>query len=220
MFDLSQVLTGSYIRTIAGIRDLGELIAAYVGHPEGGTVATVAPDRSDIYVKIIDAISDAPIIGRLFTPLNIMFRLPLNNDNVMIARGQDTHGPGAPLVLHGMGGMANIVPPWLDANNSGIYLSEGFHIESTKDKIIITSNSSGTPATVTLNKDGTIVLNGGNLQIARSTDPLQLGVLSAALAGGVVNLTYTPTGGGPVIGPLPAVLLSGTIASGNPTIKG
>jgi len=219
MFDLSQVLTGAYIRTIAGIRDLGEIIAAYVTHPEGGSVTTIAPDRSDIYVKIIDAISDAPIIGRLFTPLNIMFRLPLNNDNVMVARGQDTHGPGASLVMHGMGGTANTVPPWLDANNSGIYLSEGFLIESTKDKIIITSNSSGTPATVTLNKDGSIVLNGGNLQVARATDPLTLGTIVVA-GTGVASVTYIPAGG---VVPGPAGLaaaITGTIASGNPTIKG
>lgn len=179
MDNLRGMLTGPVIRAIAGIKDLGELILAYVGNPENGPVAEIASDMSDVYVHVIDAMSDLPIIGRLFSPGNIFWRLPKDGDSCMVLRGQDAHGPGVPYVLHGDGATAGTaaVPSWLGPNDCGISSPENFHLDSG-------------------NK---VLIQDGGQPIARKTDKVGNGTIVFAFSpgsgGATLSVTYTPGDG-------------------------
>lgn len=154
------------LRAVAGIVDMGELVLATFGDPDGGGVATVADDKSDVWVEGQCATDDVPTgkeTSRLFIPMNMLFRLPKAGESYIIARGKDAAGPGKSYALYGDCGAANQVPGWddgtnLDANNPGIFLPEGMHIESTGDRVRIVANSGGTKSSVELLANGSIVL--------------------------------------------------------------
>jgi phage gp45-like len=65
-----------------------------------------------------------------------------------------------------------------------------------------------------------VVVNGGALEVARRTDPVDGGTLTAVAGPTPVTFTYVPSGGGaPVVGPT-ALLTGGKITAGAGRFKG
>lgn len=193
--DLRQSLTGGTLKKIMGLPGLlSDILLAKIKAPPGGQLTAIANDKSDVYVGYQDVLTGQFGIGRLFAPHSIFWRLPTSGSSAMVIKPSEADGTGIPYVLHGDGGnpRATPVPDWLDSNNCGIQAPEMFHIESTNQGVIIkgvTSNGSlttqvylksdgsiaisagqGKNITVDANGGGNIVLNGGNLKVARQTD--------------------------------------------------
>lgn len=166
--EFEQVFTGAMLRTIAGIVDVGELVLAHFGHVDGGAVAEVADDRSDIYVHAQCSTDETPtgmITARLHTPGNMLFNLPAEGESCIVARGKDADGPGKPYALYGDCGAANQVPSWLDGNNAGISHKKTVHVESTNGDIKVASSSGNVDLT------GTVVnINGTNYSLLKTED--------------------------------------------------
>lgn len=177
MLDFRQVLTGAWIRAVANIQDAGEVLMGFVSDPDGGNPITVDSNRQDIYVKVIDTVSNLPVIGRLFAPGNGFWRLPKTNDGVVILRGREAHGPGAPVVLHGDGGYNNAVPSWLGTSDAGVSIPEQLHLESTSNGVLIKSNTGGTVATIQMASAGGITITpaaGQTIALGGNAHPLPL----------------------------------------------
>lgn len=216
--ELGQVLSGAMLRAVAGIVDAGELILATFGDPDGGAVATVADDKSDVWVEGQCATDDVPTgkeTSRLFIPMNMLFRLPKNGESYIIARGKDAAGPGKSYALYGDCGAANQVPGWddgtdLDENNAGIRAPEGLHIESTGDRVRIVANSGGTKAEFEIQKGGKITITafaGQNLELNGNAYTAVLGELLIAAFN--AHTHGTPVGpSSPPVTPLTTSVLS------------
>jgi len=180
--DLRNVLAGATMRMLHAVGDLGEVIAGFISNIDGGSNYEIASDKSDVHVHCRESKVDAvntdggrPIKGRLFVPLDIMWRLPKGGESVTVLRPADADGPGVALILFGDGGPnAPQVPSWLDGSNCGISAPEALHLESTGDQVLIKSNTGGTVATITLTKQGGIVLTpttGQTIQLGGSAHP-------------------------------------------------
>lgn len=132
--EFNQIFNGAFIRAIAGIRDVGEVIFAIVGNPNGGSLYNKESD--DVWVHSQDPTPAAPSgmdTSRLFFPLNALFRLPKKGDAGIVLRPRRLAGPGHGLLLHGDGGGPDNaqVPDWLDENTCGVAVDENtFKIES------------------------------------------------------------------------------------------
>lgn len=187
MIKLRNVLTGAAIRAIAGIQDMGEVIAGFVANIDGGPVTETASDNSDVHVHVREASADAanadggrPIKGRLFVPLDIMWRLPKGGESVTVLRPADADGPGVALVLFGDGGPnAPAAPSWLGPNDCGISAPETFHVESTNGGLTLKDKSG---ASITFDGNGNITVQ-------------------AAAPNGSVTVTATPGTGAVKLGP-------------------
>lgn len=137
--ELRQVLTGPWIRAVAGIRDLGELTLSFFNDPDGGDVATIADDKSEVLVTVQDATSDTPtgkVLAVLFSPLNLLWALPKKDDPCIVAHGADVRVPGSGYAFFGGSG-DSVVPDWLDDDNVGVYHSKTVHVESKDNDVLI-----------------------------------------------------------------------------------
>lgn len=149
MIDLRGVFTGAVLRAIAGIRDAGESIAAYVGSDDKSEASEVADDKSDVWVKVIDERGGGrQLIGRLHIPGNILFAKPKDGGSVTVLRPTDTAAPGAYLVIYGDGGDADTVPSWFGDNDAGLYFAKKLHVESTSDDVELKASGFGKKVTV------------------------------------------------------------------------
>jgi hypothetical protein len=205
VIDLRRYFSGPLWQQLGGVRDHGEVIAGFVSNMGGGAVTEIASDNSDVHIHARESKADAvntdggrPLKGRLFIPMNVFYRLPQQNESVTFLRPADADGPGAPLALYGDGGAKSTVPGWddgtnLDANNSGIRLPEGFHIESTGDRVRIVANSGGTKCTIELQKGGAIVITPANGQTIQLGGTSHKAILDSLLADLATALGYIPT---------------------------
>ncbi len=160
--DARAAFSGPALRAALGIVEAGETIAAYVEAltGSGGVVTDIETSFKDVLVHCKEALTGTPHVGRLFAAAGILWRLPIDQDSVLIVQAGGTGGPGTAYVLHGDGGTAKSVPSWLSATLSGIFLPEGFQLESTGDKIVLRANSgsanSGQPCSITMAQDGSL----------------------------------------------------------------
>lgn len=174
------LISGASMRAAANLKHLGEVVMASVGD---GSSAGIDVDQNnhDVWLRWTDVLSGLTDVGRLFVPGGVLFRLPKLNDGAHVVRGRKMRGPGASLVMpDGGDGSSATVPGWddgtnLDANNAGIKLPEGWHIESTGDRVRLVANSGGTKCVVELQKGGSIVLtpaSGQTIQLGGTAHPL------------------------------------------------
>src|SRR4051812_15652834 len=97
---LRELFTGPVIRSIAAIRDAGEVILAKVTNLDGGDHLDTEGD-ADAWVHYQDALSGMQGIARLYVPGNVLFAMPLEGESAMVLRPRDQHGPGINYLLHG-----------------------------------------------------------------------------------------------------------------------
>jgi len=152
--DLRNVLTGAWIRAVAGIRDVGEIIKARIGNDEG---AHFGKDGTDaVWVESQDVLTETGrITDRLFFAANALFRLPRSGDLIMSLHPGDARGPGNGLALHGDG--HGQVPDWLDEQTCGISIDkEHFRIDVKGDGAEIKITTKNTELKV--DADGNVTL--------------------------------------------------------------
>ena len=176
---LREVLTGAVLRSIAGIRDAGELLLARFENIDGGDHVDTTGDK-DVWVHVRDVLRGVPMIGRLFIPAGILFNLPAADETCMVARAKETGGPGAPYVLHGDGGDPQSFPSWI-ASKAGLFTRKVLRLESAGDAVEIQSAGSAD-----------VVLNGGDKKVARVTDRVRVGMLTATAGPWPVQFVFTP----------------------------
>lgn len=186
---LREVLTGAALRAIAGIRDAGEAFLARVAAPRGGDVVDVdtsdpaAPDGRDVWVRVEDALTDAPATGRLHVPGNILYALPEAGETVLVVRGRDTDGPGAAYVF--LGDAGRTLPPWLRVA-VGLFTAKVLRLESSASRVEIRAN--GGNANVLLN----LTADDQGQRVARVTDRVVIGTLAGTAGPYPVQLVFTP----------------------------
>jgi hypothetical protein len=191
---------------------MADVILAKISHPDNGNVTAIAKDQSDVYVTFVDVLSGIPGIGRLFSPGNALWRLPRKNDSAMVLKPSEGDGPGIPYVMYGDGGPnSNPVPKFLGQQDSGTFVPENWHVEAGGSIVIKSTSGAGgsgadsaTTATIKMNADGSIEITpgagvaikmaGGNLAVARITDPVtgQAGpypLVSGQISGGTARVS-------------------------------
>jgi hypothetical protein len=176
------MVSGSALRAAAGVKHHGEIASATIGDDSSAGIA-VDENNRDVWLTITDVLSGLKEVARLFVPAGVLFRLPRKGDGAHLIRGRKMRAPGAALAIpDGGDGSSSVVPGWddgssLDDNNSGIFLPEGWHVESTSDRIRLVANSGGTKSIVELQTNGNIVITpapGQTVQIAGNAHPLPL----------------------------------------------
>lgn len=203
--ELKQIFHGPMIRQMAGIRDMGELVLAYFSDPDGAPIYHIDDDRKDIWVTLRDAIhpdATGKIVARLFAPMNMLWRLPKQDESGMVARGSEAAAPGSSYALYGDGGKENQVPDWLDDDNAGISVDETVHIESKSGDIFLKAASGKTIKAE---------VNGATIEIDASGNI----TLTAKSPNGVATITATPVTGKVALGPVASlsVLVMGSMDS-------
>lgn len=191
--ELAQVFTGAFLRSVAGVQDVGEVVLGFFKDPDGGSAWHIADDLADIWVTVQSAMEDTPtgkIVARLFIPMNMLWNLPTEDESCMVARGADAAGPGKPYALYGDAGKAQQVPQWLDKNNAGISTKKKVHLESTGDDVDVTASAAG--KTVNVNGTDYEMLKGPDLLTDLATNWNKLiNVLNAGTQGSPAAQTLT-----------------------------
>lgn len=191
--DLRQIFTGATMKRIIGLPSvMADILFGRVKN-DSGSVTTIAPDRSDVYVAYVDVLSGIPGIGRLFAPGNIFWRLPKSGDSTMVLKPSEVDGPGVPYVMHGDGGKKNAVPIWLGAGDSGVFDPENLHLEAGGVVIIKGGSNADTTSgaddantsVIRLNSnDGSILISGGQTVDSKVTIDANSGASIELNAGG------------------------------------
>ena len=213
---LREFLTGPVLRSIAAIRDAGEVILAKVTNLDGGDHLDTEGD-ADVCVHYQDSLSGLQGIARLYVPGNILFGMPNEGDSAMVLRPRSQHGPGINYLLHGDLGDAARVPSWI-RTKVGLWV---------KDKVLRLESAQHD---VELQAGGNIVLQGGTKNVARVTDGVNVAMISGTVlvAGAPVPVQFIVTlidangvPGAPSL-PDPSAFIAGVIGAsgGNPHIKG
>lgn len=195
---LREFFTAAVIRSIAGIRDAGEVILAKVTNLDGGDHLDTDGD-ADVCVHYQDSLSGLQGIARLYVPGNVLFAMPIDGDSAMVIRPRDQHGPGINYLLHGDLGDSSRVPSWIRTKVGLWFKDRIVRIESAQNDVEVQAG-------------GNIVLQGGTLNAARHSDQVQVtipaGTVVIAVAGGVGTMNTTP------------ITLTGSITgTGNPNVK-
>lgn len=203
---LEQVLTGAWVRSVAAIRDVGEIFYAIVGDPDGGDTCNM-DGANDVWVHSQDPTPAEPtgkITARQFFPLNAFFRLPKKGDAVVVLRPKNVDGPGHGLQLHGDGGGPDNgqVPNWLDDSTCGISVDkETFKIETKGDDADIAVDTAA---------GRTLLLQGGDKGVARMDDTAKVASLMATWMGQVETAINAVAAG--AVAPLSTTFATTSIA--------
>lgn len=209
---LREMLSAATLRAIMGMTAAGQVFLARVGAPEGGEPVDTT-GGADVFVHVLDALTELPVVGRLFIPANMLWRKPRADESVMVVEGRGAGAPGAPYVLHGDAGAASAVPSWF-GTKSGLHTSGPVVVQSADDGVEVVPGGSGT---VKLGSAG------ASKAVNRTGDPVDCGTLiftpNAGLAPAV--LTFIPPGGvvPPVAPPMVAIPLSGRTGTGSSKVK-
>lgn len=170
---LKELFSGPTLRALVGLVDVGSAFVAVIKDAAGGDPNKVHSQKRNAWTSFNDALSKHPGLGRLFVPAGILFRKPKQGETAHVLRGRKMNAPGSALVIPdgSDGATDNFLPSWF-ADDVGVCSDQVVHVESKKDKVVITANSGGTACSVTLNKDGSIDLtpaSGKTVNVAGST---------------------------------------------------
>lgn len=196
---LGDLVSGAAFRAAADLKHVGEVVQAFVGDGNDAGI-DIDQNKKDVWLTFTDVLSGMKDVGRLFIPAQILFRVPRANDGAHVVRGRKMRGPGASLVMpDGGDGSSSVVPGWddntnLDKNNAGILLPEGFHLESTGDRVRIVANSGGTKSVIELQKGGKITITAAGGQVVEVNGNSSKAILDTLLADLATALGYIPTG--------------------------
>src|SRR4051812_35751192 len=102
---IRSILTGSWVRKVGGIRDIGELLLVKVANIDAGALVEAAEDLSDLWVHVQDEMRGAedeqglghPHLARLFAAGNMVWRKPRDGDGGVLLRPAGVDGPGVPV---------------------------------------------------------------------------------------------------------------------------
>jgi hypothetical protein len=128
---LREALSGAAIRAAAAVRDVGEIILAKVQADDGGDHLDTGDDI-DVWVSAKDALTDHPLVARLFIPLNLLWATPDADESAMYLRAGDSGGPGAGYLLYGDAGSA--IPDWI-REKVGLWHRKPLRVESTEEDV-------------------------------------------------------------------------------------
>ena len=183
---LRGVLSGGHLRQLLGIRDTGRAFIAQVRNTLGGAVTET--NGADMFVHVVDVLSNLPTLARLHVPANILWRRPRADETCVVVQPDGVNSPGGPVALYGDTGTADAPPPWLD-DASGLYARETVRVESTDGNAVLEGGQVllGPTATKSVNRQGDTV-DCGTLAFTFTPTP-----------GPTLSITYTPPGGPPVV---------------------
>lgn len=209
---LREVFSAATLRAIMGLREVGQVFLARVGTPEGGEPVDTT-GGADVFVQVVDVLTELPVVGRLFIPANMLWRKPARDETVMVVEWRDAGAPGGPYVLHGDAGAASAVPSWF-GTKSGLHTTGPVVVQSADNGVEVVPGGSGVV------KLGSAA---ASKAVNRTGDPVVCGTLiftpNAGLAPAV--LTFIPPGGvvPPVTPPMVAIPLSGRTGTGSSKVK-
>lgn len=208
---LREALSAATLRAILGLREAGQVFLARVGTPTNGEPVDTT-GGADVFVQVLDALTELPVLGRLFIPANILWHKPRAGETVMVVEGRGASAPGAPYVLHGDAGGASAVPPWF-ATKSGIY-SPGVVVVQSSDGDVEVECPGGSHV-----KLGASATKGVNRQGDTTDNGTLLFTPNVGMAPAV--LVFVPPGGvvPVVVPPTVAIPLSGITGPGSAKIK-
>lgn len=193
---LREAFSAATLRAIIGLREAGHVFLARVATPEGGEPVDTT-GGADVFVHVLDALTDLPVVGRLFIPANMLWRKPARDETVMVVEGRDAGAPGAPYVLHGDAGAASAVPPWF-GTKSGLHTTGPVVVQSADNDVEVECPGGhnvklGASATKKVNREGDSI-EPGTLTATAGT-PVAAGPATMV----PVLLTYAPPVGPPQV---------------------
>lgn len=198
--DLRSWLTGAVLRSIIGLRDVGEVIAAFIGSSDNSETSDVDDDKADVWVTAKDHATERIITGRLHVPANILWSKPRKDASVTVLRPADTAAPGSAIIMHGDGGTNGMVPAWYGEDDAGISFDKKAHVESTKDDVVIEANADGKKVDINATgAGGTVNVNGTDYSLLKTEDLLtDLGNFAKVVA--AIALSNVASLGSPLVG--------------------
>jgi len=197
---LKEMLSGAALRAVAGLKDAGAIATAIVGD-DTAQPHTVHSQKHDVWTLFTDVLTGISGVGRLYAPAGVLWRFTPKGMGAIVVRARKMLGAGAALVIpDGGDGSSQVVPGFddgtnLDKDNAGIFLPEGWHIESTGDRVRLVANSGGTKCIVELQKGGSIVITPSSGQTVQVGGNAQSGVRGEDLETWLMSHTHgTPVG--------------------------
>jgi len=161
---IRSVLTGAWIRRVAGIRDLGEVARVVLGWENDAAHLDVDANRSDIWARVRDVMSGRQDTARLFSPFNALWRRPPSGEEAVWLRNSNVDGPGTGLTLHG-DGAPDAVPESLTETNTVLSPPAGtLRLESRDEDVEIETVMTGRK----------VLLQGGGRGVARLNDTVDI----------------------------------------------
>lgn len=221
---LREALTGSAIRAIAGIVDVGEAFLARIKSLDDEAIVEHTDDK-DAWVPVVDELTGMPSTHRLFIPGNILFAKPHEEDTVMVVRPRDLNGVGVAYVLHGDAGTADRVPGWFfdDTPKDGLYTPRTLRLESKSEEVEIVVNESNKKVTIiaglskiSVQKDAKIQIDAGSADVEITGGVVKVNNGSTKVAKvGTKTTNHDHSGSGMTAGPYP---VSGNTQQTQPVI--
>ena len=199
---MREMFSGATFRALMDIRDAGEAFLAEFGADHSEVDDTTG--GADIHSPYTDELTGHEGTARTHIPGGILFSIKEKGDKCFVIHPRGLRVPGAGILLHSLGGVADRVPAWL-GQKVGLFVKKYVLRLESKDEAVEIQAGTG--------KD--IVLNAGTKKVARVSDAVFVGTLAVTGAPGT-TLTFTPynsdgTPGTP-IGPLPTVTIQAVIS--------
>lgn len=202
---MREMFSGATFRALMDIRDAGEAFLAEFGADHSEVDDTTG--GADIHSPYTDELTGHEGTARTHIPGGILFSIKEKGDKCFVIHPRGLRVPGAGILLHSLGGVADRVPAWL-GQKVGLFVKKYVLRLESKDEAVEIQAGSG--------KD--IVLNAGTAKVGRVGDTVDCGTLYLTIVSGAVSaITHVPPGGAPAPGtPVP---LSGKIAAGANNVK-
>lgn len=195
---LRDAFSAANLRAMMGIVDTGRVLLGRLAASRGEPL--VEHDGKDLLVRVVDVLTNHPLLARLHVPANILFRKPRAGETMAVVVPANLNQPGGPVALYGDAGGDGAVPPWFDTK-SGLYAPETVRVES-KD------------GAVEVEAAGQVKLGASaTKKVARETDTVRVTIPSGTtFTGTVAGNPATFTTGAPVV-------CDGTITSGSTKVR-
>lgn len=208
---LREALGAANLRALMGVVDVGRVTLAQVRALRGAAVTV--HDGRDLLVRVVDVLTELPMMARLHVPANILWRRPRAGESMAVVTPANINGPGGPVALYGDGGAVGAVPPWLADDKSGIYAPETVRVESKEGDVEVHV------------ADGhTVKLGAGATKsVTRQGDTVDCGTLVFTPNVGTAPavLAWVAPGGTvpPLTGPMVAIPITGRVGPGSAKVK-
>lgn len=202
---LREAFNGATMRAMLDIRDAGEAFLAEFGGDHSEVDDTTGD--ADIHSPYTDELTGHEGTARTHIPGGILFSIREIGDKCFVIHPRGLRVPGAGILLHSLGGVADRVPAWL-GQKVGLFVKKYVLRLESKDEGVEIECGSGKAI-----KLGASASKG----VARQDDHVDCGTLSIALVFGAPTFTYTPPFGLPQTAT--SVSLVGKVSSSSAKVK-
>lgn len=195
---LRDAFSAANLRAMLGIVDTGRVLLGRLAASRGEPL--VEHDGKDLLVRVVDVLTNHPLLARLHVPANMLWRKPKAGETMAVVVPANIDHPGGPVALYGDAGGDGAVPSWVDTK-SGLFAPETVRVESADHDVEIEA-------------DGQIKLGAGaTKKVARENDSVRVTIPSGTtFTGTIAGSPVTFTTNAPVT-------CNGTITSGSDKVR-